>query len=178
MSTYTSGYDLTATRDITCNDIALMCTDLDAKFNDYFSSDQYRFVPEAITEGGILMWKWPGKIEHGDDHRRSMYKTMRITFRRGWPWIRHDYDCRVEKWLGDNTVICRGQTDLHLDGGIPLYSTGNSRLTNTFLKAFHGAPSWTGEELQLFEACLAKIGMVRKGRYPTKSSLTVASVQK
>ncbi len=168
MSTYTSGYDLTATQDITCNDIALMCMDLDAKFNDHFHSDQYRFVPEAITEGGILMWKWPGKKEDG----KSMYKTMRIFFRNGWPWIRHDKDCCVEKWLGDGTVIRRDQTNLHLGPGIPLFPHQNSLPINTFLKAFHGAPSWTVEELQLFEACLAKIGLVRKGRYPKKSSLT------
>ena len=168
ISTYTSGYDLTVTRDITCNDISLMCTDLDAKFNDHFGSHEYRFVPEAITEGGILMWKWPGKKEDG----KSMYKTMRITFRKGWPWIYHNNDCCVEKWLGDDTVIRRDQTDLHLGPGIPLFPRENSRPINTFLKAFHGAPSWTVEELQLFEACFAKIGMVRKGRYPKKSSLT------
>ena len=59
MSTYTyrDGFHLRAERDITNKDIAkcfLMIT-----LNEYSQSQGYWFVPEAITEGGIRMVRFP-----------------------------------------------------------------------------------------------------------------------
>lgn len=37
-------------------------------------------------------------------------------------------------------------------------------LIGTFLKAFHGAPLYTQEELEIWNECFAEIGMIKKGK--------------
>ena len=144
ISTYTRGYSLIAIKDISSKDISELCRFLNVSFGD-----GYLFEPERITEGGILMKQWPNK---GD----IMYKTMRMSFGINgskWPWI-STHDPTNEYTILDKTICTHG-TEI-----------------STFLKAFHGAPSWTIDELRKFEQCLSSIGLVIKGEYPSISSLS------
>ena len=103
------------------------------------------FEPEPITEGGI-------KFIFKDNS--SWYKSVRLRLcnKNKWPWITATV---MNDWK-DNTDIL-----LHEQDKITL-----------FLKSFHGAPVFTIEELQLWEECFNKIGLVTVGKYPTKNSLS------
>jgi hypothetical protein len=89
----------------------------------------YSFVPEPISEGGIEMTSWPGiPAEH-----RGMLKTVRFggnnSHGPGWPWIS---DTTLQSWRNDQAATNVWQ-----------------RAKGTFvLKAFHGAPVWTPEEVR------------------------------
>lgn len=123
-------------------DIALLCKDLEQAFGD-----GYKFEPERICEGGILMKSWPGKTE-------GMYKTMRIAFKNEgrWPWIKSNDP--IEEFLSGEKMLYPSKKEV-----------------STFLKAFHNAPPWTREELEIFARCLLQNGLKVKGKYPSKKSL-------
>jgi hypothetical protein len=81
------GFRMKVLRDITKNDIAEICLELDETLNSLFE-------PEGINEGGIV-WS---------DHRGNgkTYKSIRFRHIKKWPWI-----CGEEKnaWIGDETVL-------------------------------------------------------------------------
>lgn len=149
-ATYTHGFDLKSQKDITTNDFARLCYSLNKKFGV-----GYEFRPEPISEGGIIMKNFPNKKD-------KMYKTMRIYINRNhsddYPIIEDD---TLEKWEKEE--------------GVKLISS--NRRIGTFLKAFHGAPSWTLDELRLFKECFEEIGLIKTGRFPTKKSLTIKKGQ-
>lgn len=143
MNTYSSGYSLLPNKDITKNDLVNLCSFLNEKYeND--PSGCY-FEPEPICEGGII-FRFPNNTK--------WYKSFRIYFsHKGvWPWIKKD-DV-IKDWTGNGEIL--------LKKGIKI---------GTFLKSFHGAPSFTIDELKIWEECFGQIGFTRKGRYPAKRDL-------
>eukprot|EP01083_Nonionella_stella_P226602 804593_1 len=137
MNTYTSGFTLKSTKDISKNDIYELCISLNTNFGK-----GYGFLPEPISEGGIEMVSWP-------DKEAKMYKSMRIGIKYNgnkgkWPWA--NINTVMQQWQGNQEIIF-----------------AKNQSMSTFLKAFHNAPSWTIQELELFESSFRSIGYERKG---------------
>jgi hypothetical protein len=141
----------------------------------------YSFSPESITEGGILMTNWPGKIDgRYPDEKQEPYKSFRI--RLGdygrWPWI---YETTVDNWLNNEAEIIwspvikdRGQYGCsHIHTGEACMCVGppfgsRRRKFNwmpmkgtTWLKAFSGAPPWNRGEIHAIRRALCAVGMCR-----------------
>ena len=137
--TYTRGFQLRAIKDITKNDILLLCDFL----NDNF--ENITFEPEAITEGGI--------VYKTTLSREKYYKTFRLHLNdiRKWSWITDDV---MSLWRNNEDVLIYKNEIIH-----------------PFLKAFYEAPSYTQEELKIWEIGFSKIGLIVKGKYPSKKSL-------
>lgn len=144
INTYGSGARLRPTRDLTQRDLILM-TD---RLSEVFGSG-WKFEPEAITEGGIIISQWPFKTP-------AMYKTFRFSaysdsvLWKEWPWVQIDY--RTE-WLASNTVIFNRD---------PIYPKPRvyRQWIGTCLKAFDGAPAWTREELIKVENVFLEFGLL------------------
>lgn len=83
ITTYCPGFTIKTKTTPTTKDIAIICTELEKKFGG-----GYKFRPEAISEGGIIMEQWPNK-------------TMRITFSH-WPFITQD---TYEKWKTEDPKV-------------------------------------------------------------------------
>lgn len=103
----------------------------------------YIFEQEAITEGGILMKAWPGKAEHH-------YKTMRW-YGFEWPWV-----IQGERWEGREDIIEKDR-----------WRWGNR--ISTFLKAFHGAPCWSIDEIMKIRDVLSEFGFKLRSRMNKKN---------
>lgn len=154
---------VTHTKGLTTKDVVALCVHLNHAFGE-----GYEFVPEPITEGGILMKNWPEK-------QQKQYKTIRFGVDRnsggsGWPWIRED---TFEKWKSDE------KDNLLFASTASISSKANASMEmkmGTFLKAFNGAPVWTIEELAKVEECFAKIGFRRSGKRPAKKSLSQSAI--
>lgn len=148
MNTYTRGYELNFSRLVTTHDFVWLCGLLNKLFNEKFNTNEYCFEPEPITEGGIIFKNWPNKTS-------EQYKSFRFGPRNDnmgkWPKIEEDV---LQKWKTTQPVV--------------VFTGGN---TPTTLKAFDTAPSWTIEELKLFEKALETIGVRREGNYPDAESL-------
>lgn len=158
--TYTSGYYLILSRDITNKDIASICRDLNTAFN-VDGITEYAFAPEPISEGGIEMVSWPGKT--GDE-----YKTMRIHFSScgNWPFIERNNAVEFMDNL-ETQVIGLKTTNMRNKGRL---APGNP--ISTCLKAFDGAPVWTVEELDIFAKVFEQYGITCSGKIKP-SSLTI-----
>ena len=90
-STYTRGGTLKVQRDITLNDIVIMCNLLS---NHKAYANICKFEPEPITEGGIVY-----KFNETDTNNK-WYKTVRFHYFPGesqytWPWVNDDV---MEDW--------------------------------------------------------------------------------
>jgi hypothetical protein len=181
--TYTPGMYLTVTKQITKGDFVTLCKDLNSKYE----ATGLQFQPEPITEGGIV-YKFPDGSPHGE------YKTIRMwidkpyikrnkTFislssirgmnpwrvsdkylkklgvlhivennkKFDWPTIKPNV---MEEWENNDDVI--------LEPGLSIY---------THLKAFHGAPVFTENELKLFCECSEKIGLKADSKIPRNKEL-------
>ena len=79
------------------------------------------FAPERIREGGVQMTHWPGKQDRE-------YKTFRFASSDGYPWV----------------------DDATNDGHPFFLSRREQDYVTIKLKAFHGAPPFTDEELVAF----------------------------
>lgn len=148
--TYCSGPKLKFTKDITKEIYIEICEDLSATFAEKFGGE-YIFEPESITEGGIILVQFPGK-------QNKMYKTMRHhltskNYERNvrWPWI--DKKNVMEDWRDDSGIL------------IPI-----NTLSDTFLKAFHGAPTWTVDEIKLMCEVFTQY-QIKCTRLPKKNEL-------
>ena len=151
ISTCTSGYEIKSIRDVTTKDICKLCENLQKSFNEYYNTDQYKFEPEPITEGGIIFKNFPNKTI-------GMYKTIRIRLgssnnpNNEWPRIENN---TLIKWNNESEKkIINNKSEIH-----------------TFLKAFYDAPAWTIDELKIFETCFKNIGLMRNSELPTNESL-------
>jgi len=178
--TYTQGMNLTALKPITKGDMVSLCKEL----NDKYADIGLTFEPEAITEGGIV-YKFPDNR----DSRRDKYKSIRMYFND--PLIKYKtsfipfnyikiynvstkflkkkeldhlvgksfswqpiYDNVMELWENNNDVI--------LEKGLTL---------KTYLKAFHGAPVFTENELKVFGECAERIGLNVDSKIPKNDKL-------
>jgi hypothetical protein len=140
---------------ISKNDIYRLCLSLNSKFGE-----DYKFIPEAITEGGILMNNFPNKNDNS-------YKTLRI--RPGdrnmcdgkWPWINEDFD--IFEWKNNYDKIFINKKFINKKSKF---------LIPTFLKAFHGAPVWKKNELLKICEAFEEIGFKYiKSSFPSKKNL-------
>lgn len=144
--------------DITKHDIYKICLSLNDKFGE-----GYEFFPEPICEGGILMKKFP-------DKKDNQLKTMRICGRDEednygkWPIIHENLN--INEWKDNNEKIYFY---------VPRFYTNKNKkkfLIHTVLKAFHGAPVWTKNELLMICEVFNDIGFqIIKKTFPTKKKL-------
>lgn len=145
MRTYAKGLSLKTERIITKNDIITMCNLLNSNC-EY--SNLCEFIPEGITEGGILY-----KFKDGFD--KKWYKSVRLCVNHNqggnWDWIDENV---MHEWCGNNDIIFQKNTQFTI-----------------FLKSFNGAPLFTIDELLIWEECFKQIGIVKVGKYPSKASL-------
>lgn len=152
IQTCTEGPTIKVTNYITRMDFVELCRNLTKEFGE-----GHKFIPEAITEGGIRWETWPG-----DDMNSRTYKSMRI---------------RVNNYYGSNGVVCKWpnittstvMSDWESDDTILIRPSKTKRL-DTFLKAYRGAPVWTLEELRKFKKCLKQFGL-EMGKMPNKKDL-------
>ena len=82
-----------------------------------------------------------------------------------------DFECKDCKCLEIKTQS--GVTGFYILGNSQ-FNMKNKKI-ETYLKAFHSAPIWTYEELELFELCLNKISIFVTGKYPAKKHLISTS---
>jgi hypothetical protein len=133
----------------TTKSIVTLCNLLEERFGA-----GHEFAPEPITEGGLKMTKFPGLVD-------GAYKTMRFSVgdssrRVGWPWITSD---ARKRWnaLPAEDLFARRDPEF-----------GSSRLQiGLFLKAFHGAPCWTRDEIRIVAQCFEALGFVSRGKPPS-----------
>jgi hypothetical protein len=158
-STYTEGLTFKCTKDITKNDIVLLCDLLTERYNGLCT-----FQPEGIAEGGI-------KFVFNADYARNWYKSVRLhvtgafqyaTANGRWYWI--DDNCMME-WKNSDDLIFREKN-----------IRGQQTRFSTFLKSFYGAPVFTIQELEIWEDCFSQIGIRKVGKYPAKKSLICNTV--
>jgi hypothetical protein len=145
-STYTPGLRFKCLKDITKNDIIVLCDLLAANYNDGLCS----FQPEGITEGGI-------EFVFNANCPSDWYKSVRLCVYSGttagkWYWV--DKANVMTEWENNDDLIFQKNTHFH-----------------TFLKSFNGAPIFTIEELTIWVECFDQIGIRKVGKYPTKKSL-------
>ncbi len=155
--TYCRGLQCKFTKNITKKEYIEICEELNVGFAEKFGGS-YSFQPESITEGGLVMVQFPSK-----DGR--MYKTMRHRLvynnRLGmrtcisWPWIGGDET--IEAWKLDESVLIPSGTE-----------------SDTFLKAFHGAPCWSIAELILVREVFLKHG-IKSAKMPKQGDLLSSS---
>lgn len=156
IQTSTYGPELKVTENLTHKDFIELCKLLTVEFGE-----GYEFIPEGISEGGILWKKWPG-------YETKHYKTMRV------PVNRHAGDplekCGSSKtcrwpYIHERTVM----VDWESDESILVYKSKQNRIY-TYLKAYHGAPAWTVDELNKFKKCFKQFG-IHCYRIPSKTKL-------
>ena len=151
MITYTCGFTIKAERNVTKNDIITMCNLLNGK-DEY--SKLCDFIPEGITEGGIL-------FRFNEECDKKWYKSVRfsgVDYRKvvgewgNWDWVTENV---MTDWYGNNDLVF----------------PANIKIT-IFLKSFHGAPLFTLEELKIWDECFTQIGFKKIGKYPTQKNLS------
>jgi len=178
--TYTNGFYLTAVKPITKGDIVQLCKDLSSRHE----ATGLKFEPEPITEGGIV-YKFPDNSPHDE------YKSIRMYF--STPSIKHNknfiqfahmdaYNVSQKhlKKLGIEHLVNKKKNfdwpsvtknvmeewetnnDVILEAGLSI---------GTYLKAFHGAPAFTEDELKIFGECSEKIGLKVDSKYPKNKEL-------
>jgi len=154
------GYKLITDKYITTHDITTLCELL----NEKFKGTPYTFLPEPITEGGIVFKGLESGYKSLRFHSSHMNKSVsnkllmkhkcKTPVCERWPWI-NDPKQAIDEW---NFVEAKN-----------LFP--EDQVIVTVLRSSGGAPSWTLEELKIFEECFLEIGMKRKGKYPSKKRL-------
>ena len=130
VNTYTYGYDLFFTRNITKGDMVNICNDLTKEFDN-----KYIFEPEPMRDGFIYI-------------KDIKYKCMRLSCFRA-PWVNENV---MEEWKDNNDIFLKKTTDDKFNGRRKSYRdtrTGahGRNYYSTILKSFYDAPPWTIEEL-------------------------------
>jgi hypothetical protein len=109
----------------------------------------YKFYPEPITEGGLVL-DWPGR-------KTGQYKSIRFGFSWGqWPSIQP-----TSRWDWEDEE--------------PITIIPDATETCMVIKAFHGAPIWTKKELYTVRSCLLQLPCIQsvKGKMPSIRVLRV-----
>tara|TARA_R110002020_G_scaffold272527_1_gene487645 strand:+ start:108 stop:623 length:516 start_codon:yes stop_codon:yes gene_type:complete len=149
--TYCGGFDLKPKRIITKNDMVNICNDLNLIFTDSL------FIPEPITEGGILFYKQVPYIKDA----KSPYKSMRFGGARDTQWYAINDKEVMETWKDNQDIIFT-----------PYIRNKRNSKISTFLKAFDGAKPWTQEELTIFKRVFFKNDIETTVRLPAKKRLS------
>lgn len=136
--TYTEGPFFVSSCDITKKNFIKMLDDLAEKFNDHYETDEYRFSPEEISEGGIVFDNF---------HDKENYKTMRLYF------VDTNLKSREKLygWITENVKTDWADSDEIL---IP-----KNKYLGTFLKTFRNAPPWNSDDLKIFMKCFHEYGI-------------------
>ena len=171
IATYDEGPKLKCDNVITTHTILELMEFLRLEFGP-----NYDFAPEPISEGGVIMTNWPGKIEgRYPDECRPPYKSLRFRLHDygDWPSIRpntlqdwRDNEPKIiwsphikirgcEHWNKSEVCMCVGPA-FRLKRGKFKWS---SMKGTTFLKAFYGAPAWNRGEIHAFKRALVAVGM-------------------
>jgi hypothetical protein len=118
MTTYCAGFNFKPLTSVTKSDL-IHITD---RLGDVFGKG-WKFEPEAITEGGIIVKEWPGKTP-------SMYKSMRFRLGgiRKWSWPPVLDEHRME-WEHSNEIVWPA-----------LSNRPRKDWCRTYIKAFDYAP--------------------------------------
>lgn len=128
----------------------MLCDKLQQLFGN-----EYSFAPAKVSEGGIEFTNWPYK----DQCPEISSKCIRFQGNHGsfkWPFIKND---QLTLWRNSEPV--------------QLIKSDKNKLIIRLnsLKAFHGSPVWTLEEINLFVLAFESIGFKIKGRLPPKKCL-------
>ena len=99
MATYTSGYTLKSLKDITKNDIIILCNLLN---NNENYIDICTFEPEPITEDGII-YKFI--------NNNTWYKTVRFNLYVKWDWIDENV---MTMWNKNKDILLRDKQKMNL----------------------------------------------------------------
>ena len=140
MNTYAAGFEYKPLRRIDKSDLWRMT----ARLRDVFG-EGWAFRPEAVSEGGILISDWPGRLP-------PMYKSMRLSESETWPFADSDW---ASAWEHDCSEVMPAAHPSVLERPRKGWRT-------TFLKAFRDAPSWTPEELLKLAAVLVEFGILSR----------------
>lgn len=139
INTSCTGFTLFTTKDISKSQFINLCYELENEFNDYYSTDKYKFSPERISEGGII---------YNNFNDNSHYKTMRF-------FLTDKYSCTkrslygfvteniMDEWINDSSILIKSESYI-----------------GTYLKSFNQAPQWTKDELNIFKKCFENIGLI------------------
>ena len=151
MTTYCDGFNFKPITSVTKSDLIHLTVCLGEVFGE-----GWKFEPEAITEGGIVVEDWPGKTP-------LMYKSMRfhygVSARSKWRWPSVPDEHRLE-WEHSNEVVWHA-----------LSKHPRKDWCNTWIKAFHYAPPWTVGELRKVAGVLAEFGIATR-KMPSKPQLS------
>jgi hypothetical protein len=128
------GPDLLFRRDISRKEFIEICEEISARFTDHFNRNGasdvpriYKFEPEPISEGGLIMTA----VFTGENG----YKSMRIKI---WNWPTIDSDT-YEKWKNDANI---------------LYKADKNCKIGTYLKSYNTI-GWTKKELSIIREVFA-----------------------
>lgn len=141
--THTQGFELRCERNITKGDMVDLCRLLNDEYKNNRNHAACTFEPEPISEGGIQYKFSPNNSTYS--------KSVRFSGAR-WPWIN---DNVMLEWDRNEDVVFAQGTEFTI-----------------FLKSSDGAPLFTLPELKKWAECFERLGMKKKGRYPSKKSLT------
>ena len=174
IATYTDGPKLKCDNVITTHTIIELIGLLRLEFGP-----NYDFEPESITEGGIIMTNWPGKIEgRYPDERQPPYKSLRFHLEDygSWPCVTlHDWSEKEPEIIWSQHMKIRDCEHRHKFREVCMcvgpafrlkrgqFKWGSMKGT-TFLKAFYGAPAWSRGEIHAFKRALVSVGMCQVRR--------------
>jgi hypothetical protein len=142
INTYTRGFDIFITRDITKADMVNICNELTEKFDN-----KYQFEPEPITDGFLYI-------------KNLKYKCMRLSCSHA-PWVNSNV---MEEWKDNNDIFVKKTTDDNFKGRRKSYydtkkGVYGSNYYGTCLKSLYDAPAWTYDELKTIKEVLEKYDM-------------------
>jgi len=142
--TYFAGPNIRVSRNITTKTMVNLIDALCERFGPGYS-----FALEPISEGGIQMTS----VEHG-------FKTFRFNLNNYGEWPSINGATTLQSWRdNEHATVIWNARDAVMRGGL-------------FLKAFHGAPCWTRDELNKVASALASVGITcLKTGWPSDSKL-------
>lgn len=149
--TYTQGFKIEIKNGLTKREYILLCERISCELNKHYGykgEDKIKLTPECITEGGMRITGGPDNMYGDYDNKGKVYKSMRHHL--GWQWIKKNTH---EEWKESKDKLCSENT-----------------ISETFLKAFDGAPVWTMDELNILKNCFESVGIVCK-KMPKKKDL-------
>jgi hypothetical protein len=136
---YNNAFTITVQRNITRNEFVEICSDIHFCLDEIDKENKLinhlsiaNVIPERISEGGIEIIF--NKVQPYEGYDIAPYKSLRFIGYSGWPFIN-------KAWISDDTILFKKGTILF-----------------TFLKAFHGAPLWTIDEIHSIKFCFEQRG--------------------
>lgn len=150
-------FTLKSTTPLSRHGIVAICKELDESFGP-----GYHFVPEMISDGGLLMTHWPGR-------KAGQYKSIRFG-KLMWPRIAN-HTTVLEEWAkAPDEVVFNCNMP-----GMFRFKRRDFLEISIGCKAFYGAPCWTLKELGKIERAFVHQGFRRVGPKPLAKDLKSVS---